>query len=234
MARSRRLHPVLARQPGPVTHPPCQKDTLMRIPRKPGTRKARFALTGVALAALVAIPSSAAAASTGSPSHPAGSDPASAAKPTIVLEHGAWADGSSWSGVVTRLQQDGYTVDVPPNPLRGVSSDSAYLASYLATVPGPVVLAGHSYTLIPWVCARPGNNRVPERARRLTKAAIWVCPLVPIVHLPTRLEVLTVEGAAISLPWARRAARRRVCESRAGPRARGRRRRVRHTPGQRG
>ena len=44
-------------------------------------------------------------------------------KPTIVLEHGAWADGSSWAGVVRRLQDDGYTVDAPPNPLRGLSSD---------------------------------------------------------------------------------------------------------------
>jgi pimeloyl-ACP methyl ester carboxylesterase len=67
------------------------------------------------------------------------------AKPTIVLEHGAWADGSSWSSVATRLQSDGYTVAVPPNPLRGLSSDSTYLASFLSTISGPVVLAGHSY-----------------------------------------------------------------------------------------
>jgi pimeloyl-ACP methyl ester carboxylesterase len=68
-----------------------------------------------------------------------------AAKPTVVLVHGAWADGSSWDGVVARLQRDGYTVDVPANPLRGVASDSAYLASYLKTVTGPIILAGHSY-----------------------------------------------------------------------------------------
>lgn len=110
----------------------------MRTPRKPGTRKARFVLTNLAIAALAAIPSTVAAASISSPSD-------SAVKPTIVLGHGAWADGSSWSGVVTRLQKDGYTVDVPPNPLRGPDSDAACLASYLATVPGPVVLVGHSY-----------------------------------------------------------------------------------------
>jgi pimeloyl-ACP methyl ester carboxylesterase len=68
-----------------------------------------------------------------------------AAKPTVVLVHGAWADGSSWDGVVARLQRDGYTVDVPSNPLRGVASDSAYLASYLKTVTAPIILAGHSY-----------------------------------------------------------------------------------------
>ena len=67
------------------------------------------------------------------------------AKPTIVLVHGAWADASSWSRVITRLQSDGYTVDAPPDPLRGIASDSASLASFLKTIPGPVVLVGHSY-----------------------------------------------------------------------------------------
>ena len=66
-------------------------------------------------------------------------------KPTIVLVHGAWADASSWSRVITRLQHDGYTVDAPPDPLRGIASDSASLASFLKTIPGPVVLVGHSY-----------------------------------------------------------------------------------------
>ncbi len=142
----------------------------MHTPRKSGTRKARFALTGLALAALAAIPT-VAAASTGSPSHPAGSVPASAVKPTILLEHGAWADGSSWDDVVTRLQKDGYTVDVPPNPLRGVASDSAYLASYLATVPGPVVLAGHSYGGFITTNAAPGDKNV--------KALVYVDAYIP-------------------------------------------------------
>jgi pimeloyl-ACP methyl ester carboxylesterase len=66
-------------------------------------------------------------------------------KPTIVLVHGAWADASSWSRVIKRLQSDGYTVCAPPDPLRGLASDSAYLASFLATISGPVVLVGHSY-----------------------------------------------------------------------------------------
>ena len=84
-------------------------------------------------------------ASTGNATDAATTAARSTPKPTIVLEHGAWADGSSWSGVVTRLQKAGYTVDVPPNPLRGLATDSAYLSSYLATISGPVVLAGHSY-----------------------------------------------------------------------------------------
>ena len=75
----------------------------------------------------------------------AGHHHTSPAKPTIVLVHGAWADGSSWDGVVKVLQGDGYTVDVPPNPLRGLAADSAYLKDYLGTISGPVVLVGHSY-----------------------------------------------------------------------------------------
>jgi pimeloyl-ACP methyl ester carboxylesterase len=76
---------------------------------------------------------------------PASAGQPAPAKPTVVLVHGAWADGSSWSSVVRRLQRHGYTVDVPANPLRGLTSDAAYLASYLQTVSGPVVLVGHSY-----------------------------------------------------------------------------------------
>jgi len=72
--------------------------------------------------------------------------PSPVAKPTIVLVHGAWADSSSWDNVRQQLQRDGYTVLVPPNPLRGLSSDASYLSTYLAQrATGPVVLVGHSY-----------------------------------------------------------------------------------------
>ncbi|MET9270584.1 alpha/beta hydrolase [Kribbella sp. NPDC003557] len=66
-------------------------------------------------------------------------------KPTIVLLHGAFADGASWSEVTSRLQRDGYTVVAPAVPLRGVASDTAYLQGVLDAVPGPKVLVGHSY-----------------------------------------------------------------------------------------
>jgi len=66
-------------------------------------------------------------------------------KPTIVLVHGAFADASSWNGVIERLQQQGYTVIAPANPLRGVAADAAYTASLLGQINGPVLLAGHSY-----------------------------------------------------------------------------------------
>jgi pimeloyl-ACP methyl ester carboxylesterase len=66
------------------------------------------------------------------------------AKPTIVLVHGAWADDSSLSGVVQRLQRDGYSVRVPPNPLRSLPGDSATIADLLSTIAGPIILVGHS------------------------------------------------------------------------------------------
>jgi pimeloyl-ACP methyl ester carboxylesterase len=67
------------------------------------------------------------------------------AKPTIVLVHGAFADGSSWNGVIERLQGQGYSVVAPANSLRGLAADSAYLASVVNQVDGPVLLVGHSY-----------------------------------------------------------------------------------------
>ena len=67
------------------------------------------------------------------------------AKPTVVLVHGVWGDATGWDGVTRRLQADGYPVLAPANPLRGLAADAAYVASVLDTVPGPVVLVGHSY-----------------------------------------------------------------------------------------
>jgi pimeloyl-ACP methyl ester carboxylesterase len=64
---------------------------------------------------------------------------------TVVLVHGAFADASSWNGVVERLQAAGLQVMAPANPLRGISVDSAYLASFLRQIPGPVLVVGHSY-----------------------------------------------------------------------------------------
>jgi len=70
---------------------------------------------------------------------------AAAAKPTIVLVHGAFAESASWNGVVDELAKGGYTVVAAGNPLRGVASDGAYLAALLKSIQGPVVLVGHSY-----------------------------------------------------------------------------------------
>jgi len=65
--------------------------------------------------------------------------------PTVVLVHGAFADASSWNGVIERLQAKGIAVTAPANPLRGIAADSAYLAAVLAQIEGPIVAVGHSY-----------------------------------------------------------------------------------------
>jgi pimeloyl-ACP methyl ester carboxylesterase len=89
----------------------------------------------------------------------------------IVMVHGAWADGSSWSGVTSRLQADGYTVYAPPNPLRGIASDSAYIASFLKSISGPIVLVGHSYGGAVITNAAVGNPDV--------KALVYVDAFAP-------------------------------------------------------
>lgn len=66
-------------------------------------------------------------------------------KPTVVLVHGAFADSSSWNGVVKILEKDGYPVIAAANPLRSVKGDAQSVADVLASVKTPVVLVGHSY-----------------------------------------------------------------------------------------
>lgn len=65
--------------------------------------------------------------------------------PTVVLVHGAFADSGSWAGVIAELQAHGVPVLATSNPLRGLASDAAYVASVAAQIDGPVVLVGHSY-----------------------------------------------------------------------------------------
>ncbi|MDX2763259.1 alpha/beta hydrolase [Streptomyces europaeiscabiei] len=65
--------------------------------------------------------------------------------PTVLLVHGAFADASSWSGVIEELRSQDIPVRALPNPLRGLASDAAYVASAVAQIDGPVVLVGHSY-----------------------------------------------------------------------------------------
>jgi pimeloyl-ACP methyl ester carboxylesterase len=66
-------------------------------------------------------------------------------KPTIVLVHGAFAESSSWDGVIDRLSKDGFRVVAAANALRGVQRDAGDLAALLKSIEGPVVLVGHSY-----------------------------------------------------------------------------------------
>jgi pimeloyl-ACP methyl ester carboxylesterase len=100
------------------------------------------------------------------------------AKPTIVIVHGAFADASSWNDVIEGLQQQGYDVVAPPNPLRGVRSDSAYIASFIDQLDGPVLLVAHSYggAVASNAAAKASNvvglvyvaALIPEEGERLT------------------------------------------------------------------
>jgi pimeloyl-ACP methyl ester carboxylesterase len=70
---------------------------------------------------------------------------AESVKPTIVLVHGAFADASSWNGVIKILDKDGYPVVAVANPMRSVQGDANYVAEILVGIKTPVVLVGHSY-----------------------------------------------------------------------------------------
>src|SRR3978361_274540 len=65
--------------------------------------------------------------------------------PTVLLVHGAFTDGSSWSGVILEWRAAGIDVQAPANPLRGTATDAAYIAGIVAAIDGPVLLVGHSY-----------------------------------------------------------------------------------------
>jgi pimeloyl-ACP methyl ester carboxylesterase len=65
--------------------------------------------------------------------------------PTVALVHGAFADSSGWNGVIERLLRTRVRVRAIPNPLRGITADTAYVASAFAQIPGPVLAVGHSY-----------------------------------------------------------------------------------------
>jgi pimeloyl-ACP methyl ester carboxylesterase len=91
--------------------------------------------------------------------------------PTIVLIHGAFADASSWNAVVERLQRQGHQALAPALPLRGLASDATYIRSFLDSVPGPIVLVGHSYGGAVISVAAADTSRV--------KALVYIAAFVP-------------------------------------------------------
>jgi pimeloyl-ACP methyl ester carboxylesterase len=93
------------------------------------------------------------------------------AKPTVVIVHGAFADASSWDEVIVRLLEQGYDVIAPPNPLRGVNPDSAYIASLLNQLDGPILLVAHSY----------GGAVISNAAAKAANVAalVYVAALIP-------------------------------------------------------
>jgi pimeloyl-ACP methyl ester carboxylesterase len=114
---------------------------MSRVSPRPFWRRGAPVLAAAAIAVAALVPLQAASGES-----PTAVRTADAAKPTIVLVHGAWADSSSFAPVTMILQNKGYNVVVPPNPLRGLSGDAAYIAAYLQqATTGPVVLVGHSY-----------------------------------------------------------------------------------------
>jgi pimeloyl-ACP methyl ester carboxylesterase len=96
-----------------------------------------------------------------------------APRPTVVLVHGAFADSSSWNGVIGQLHDKGYTVIAAANELRSVKSDAASVTSVVKSIHGPVVLVGHSY----------GGSVISEAAtgQDNVKALVYVAAFAPDV-----------------------------------------------------
>ncbi|KMS68744.1 alpha/beta hydrolase [Streptomyces regensis] len=135
--------------------------------RSSRARRARTSLTVLAGATIAA----GLLATTIAPASADKGVPSRAPKPTVVLVHGAFADSTSWNGVIKRLRHDGYPVVAVANPLRSLSGDSAYLEDVLAGIDGPIVLAGHSYGGSVISNAGTGNKNV--------KALIYLAAFLP-------------------------------------------------------
>lgn len=91
--------------------------------------------------------------------------------PKILLVHGAFADASSWNGVIEILEKDGYRVMAVANPLRGVKNDAQYVADVATGIKSPVVLVGHSY----------GGSVISEVRAPNVKALVYVAAFAPEV-----------------------------------------------------
>jgi len=96
---------------------------------------------------------------------------AQTAKPTIVLAHGAFAESSSWNGVVAILKKNGYPVVAAAVPLRSVKGDAQYVGDLVASIKSPVVLVGHSYGGMVISAAAVGKSNV--------KALVYVAAFAP-------------------------------------------------------
>ncbi|MFE7721317.1 alpha/beta fold hydrolase [Nocardia rhizosphaerihabitans] len=113
-----------------------------------------------------------------------------APKPTIVLVHGAFADGSSWNDVIDKLIENRYPVVAAANPLRGPAADAASVRGLISHIDGPVVLVGHSYGGSVISAAAAGNDQV--------KALVYVAAFLPAPG-ETALE-LTAKFPGSTLP----------------------------------
>ncbi|AFU03994.1 alpha/beta fold hydrolase [Nocardia brasiliensis] len=121
-----------------------------------------------------------------------------APKPTVVLVHGAFADGSSWNDVVDRLRKDGYPVVAAANPLRGPAADATSLRGLISHIAGPVVLVGHSYGGSVISTAAAGNDQV--------RALVYVAAFLPApgetaLGLTGKFPGSTLAGALDPVPF---------------------------------
>lgn len=158
-------------------------------------RKRRFIAGGAAAVGAAAAFGAFALAGT---ANAAGDNADRLAKPTIVLEHGAFADASSWDGVIKDLRHDGYPVVAAANPLRSPASDAASLRALLNHIKGPVILVGHSY----------GGSVISEAAvgDANIKALVYVAAFLPepgetALQLTNQFPGSTLPGTLDPVPF---------------------------------
>ncbi|BDT91911.1 alpha/beta hydrolase [Nocardia sputorum] len=167
----------------------------MKDTRRRGVRIHRVARVVTALTAVVAGGALTVACTASTTTH-AGPTP-DAPRPTIVLEHGAFADGSSWNEVIERLTHHGYHVVAAANPLLGPAADAAALEAVLGTIDGPVVLVGHSYGGSVISAAAAGN---PQVAALVYVAAFLPAPGETALDLTGRFPGSTLPAALGRIP----------------------------------
>lgn len=146
------------------------RPNLSRLRRILGRRTAKATVAAaICVGTLITVP--AASSSAAPASTVVATQSTSSTKPTVVLVHGAFADASGWSAEIEYLMKLGYPVMAPSNPLRGVASDAAYLDGVLATIPGPVILVGHSY----------GGAVIAAAAKKApnVKALVYISAFIP-------------------------------------------------------
>jgi len=140
------------------------KETIVNTKNAP-RRALKYTATLGAAAFVAALALTACGAPSAQPASPPATHVVSADKPTIVLVHGGFTDASEWDAEIKSLQSAGYPVVAPPNPLRGMASDSQYLHSFLLSVKGPIILVGHSIGGFVTTQAAVGDPQViPEGA----------------------------------------------------------------------
>ncbi|CAM4462556.1 alpha/beta hydrolase [Nocardia ninae] len=161
-----------------------------------GRIRRRATRVGAALAAAIAGGSLVVACAVDAVTHaaPIGDAP----RPTVILEHGAFADGSSWNAVVEKLRSNRYPVVAAANPLRGPTDDAIALRGLINHIDGPVILVGHSYGGSVISAAGAGNDKV--------KALVYVAAFLPApgetaLELTNKFPGTTLPGTLNPVPF---------------------------------